>query len=227
MKKTKKNQGGLLVHIATPFILFAMCMGIILIAVIKPSDKLQRYKGLIFMDELKIDPENAKTGLKIKENKIEDNDNKVTSDEKNIIRPVYAEHYADLYCDVFETTVPVYWGTDVEIFEIGAGQSGSSVLFGEEGNTVISAHVNTFFAELDQLDKGDVITVKTNYGRFIYTVREKIAFRDDQKKYILSTDDTRLTLYTCTKDVFGDPDQRIGVICDLTDSKFYSESEGE
>lgn len=227
MKETKKNHVGLFVHIATPFILFAMCMGIIMIALIKPSDKIQRYKGLIFMDELKLDPEKANSGLKIKDNKIETDDNNYSSDKGKIIPPTYAEHYADLSSDAFETTVPVYWGTDVDIFEIGAGQSTNSVVFGDPGNSVISAHVNTFFSELDKLETGDIITVRTNYGKFIYTVREKISFKDTEKKYVVPTDDTRLTLYTCDKDIFGASDQRIGVICDLTESKYYVAKEGE
>lgn len=227
MKKNKTQQGTLLIHVATPFILFAMCMGIIMIALIAPSDKLQRYKGLVFMDELKIDPEDADLGLKIKDNKINTDDNNYSFDKGKIIRPVYAEHYADLSCDAFETTVPVYWGSDVDLFEIGACQSSGSSVFGDPGNSVISAHVNTFFAELDKLKTGDVITVRTNYGKFVYTVRETISFKDSEKKYVVPTDDTRLTLYTCTKDVFGVSDQRIGVICDLTETKYYSAEEAE
>ncbi|MBR6624337.1 MAG: class D sortase [Ruminococcus sp.] len=227
MKNNSRQSGGLLIHIATPFILAAICMGIIMIALIKPSDKLQRYKGLVFMDELKLDPENIGSGLIIKDNKIEADDKNYTSDEGTVIRPVYAEHYADIICDVFETTVPVYWGSDVELFEIGACQSSGSSVFGEPGNSVVSAHVNTFFAELDKLSVGDKITVKTNYGRFVYTVRETISFKDTNKKYVIPTEDTRLTLYTCSKDIFGASDERIGVICDLTESKYYSEREGE
>ncbi len=227
MKENKKQSGSILLHIATPFILFAMCMGIIMIVLIKPSDKLQRYKGLVFMDELKIDPENANKGLKIKDNKIDAADEQYSSDKGEIIRPVYAEHYADITCNVFETTVPVYWGSDIDLFEIGACQSSGSAVFGDPGNSVISAHVNTFFAELDKLKAGDVITVKTNYGMFVYTVRESISFKDSEKKYIVPTKDTRMTLYTCTKDVFGSSDQRIGVICDLTETKYYSSGEEE
>lgn len=227
MKNNSRQSGGLLIHIATPFILAAICMGIIMIALIKPSDKLQRYKGLVFMDELKLDPENIGSGLIIKDNKIEADDKNYTSDEGTVIRPVYAEHYADIICDVFETTVPVYWGSDVELFEIGACQSSGSSVFGESGNSVVSAHVNTFFAELDKLSVGDKITVKTNYGRFVYTVRETISFKDTNKKYVIPTEDTRLTLYTCSKDIFSASDERIGVICDLTESKYYSEREGE
>ncbi len=227
MKENKKQSGSLMLHIATPFILFAMCMGIIMIVLIKPSDQLQRYKGLVFMDELKIDPENANTGLKIKDNKIDAVDEEYLSNKGEIIRPVYAEHYADLTCDVFETTVPVYWGSDIELFEIGACQSSGSAVFGDPGNSVISAHVNTFFAELDKLKVGDIITVKTNYGIFTYTVRENISFKNSEKKYVIPTKDTRMTLYTCTKDVFGGSDQRIGVICDLTETKYYSSGKEE
>ena len=65
----KKNSGGPLIHIATPLIAAAMCIGIFMIAMIKPSDKLKVYKNLIFMDELKMDPEDEGIGLKIKDNR--------------------------------------------------------------------------------------------------------------------------------------------------------------
>ena len=65
IKKDKENN--ILIHVVTPFIVLAFCIGIIMIALIKPSDKLKVYKNLIFMDELKMDPGDANVGLIIKE----------------------------------------------------------------------------------------------------------------------------------------------------------------
>ncbi|MBQ9808734.1 MAG: class D sortase [Ruminococcus sp.] len=223
----KKNSGGPLIHIATPLIAAAMCIGIFMIAMIKPSDKLKVYKNLIFMDELKMDPEDEGIGLKIKDNQIIDDYAGQTSDTGEFIRPVYGEMYAVLKSSAMDLSVPVYWGSDIELFERGACQATGSVIIGDEGNTVISAHEDTFFAQLSELNIGDTVTLSTNYGEFTYTVRELISFKKDNNKYVNPTEDTRLTLYTCKKNVLGSSDERIGVICDLTDKKFYVNAKEE
>ena len=221
MSNNKKKNSLVLIHIATPFIILAMCMGILLIVSIKPSDKLKVYKNLVFMDELKLNPDDEAIGLKIKDNTIIDDYKGTTSDKGEFIRPVFGEMYAIIKSDSFDLSVPVYWGSDIELFERGACQATGSVIVGDEGNTVISAHEDTFFSQLSELKKGDTLTVSTNYGEFTYTVRELISFKKDNNKYVNPSKDTRLTLYTCKKDVLGSSDERIGVICDLTEKKFY------
>ena len=51
---------------------------------------------------------------------------------------------------------PVYWGGGAE--RAGRGRlpdTGHRALLGASGNSVISAHVNTFFHDLNQLKVGD------------------------------------------------------------------------
>ena len=59
----KNNKDSALIHIATPFILLALCIGIFMIAMIKPSDKIKMYLNLAFMDSLKSTPDSAGSGL--------------------------------------------------------------------------------------------------------------------------------------------------------------------
>lgn len=224
--KSKTDKSSAVIHIATPFILLALCVGVFMLALIKPSDKLKVYFNLAFMDDLKNDPENAGSGLVIRDNDIVDDFTGETSSEGEVIRPAFGELYANLTCSAFDLTIPVYWGSSSELFELGACQSSGSVLVGEEGNSVISAHEDTYFADLSDLKEGDTVTVKTNYGVFEYKVSETISFPKTNGKYVLPTDDTRLTLYTCKKDILGSSDERIGVICELTDKKFYVKGEG-
>lgn len=219
----KKSAGGSIVlHIATGFIVLTVCVGTLLIAMIKPSDRLKVYLNLAFMDELKTTPDSIGSGLVIRENEITDGYTGETSEKGEFIRPKYGEHYADIKCDALSHNVPVYWGSDIELFERGACQSTGSVIIGAEGNTVISAHEDTFFSDLNKLKVGDKIKINTTYGEFSYTVKELIAFNKKENKYVVPSKDTRLTLYTCKKDVFGSPDERIGVICELTEKRFYT-----
>lgn len=208
-------------HIATPFITAAIAGGVLLVASIKPADKAKVYLNLAFMDDLKTDPDDAGSGLIIREKKIVDDYSGETSDTGEFIRPKYGEMYAVIKSDSLSLDVPVYWGSDIELFERGACQSTGSVLAGDKGNSVISAHEDTYFSELKNLKKDDEITINTNYGIFTYKVKETISFKKDNNKYVVPSKETKLTLYTCKKNVLGSSDERIGVICELTGKKFY------
>lgn len=213
------NKKNLALHILTPFMLALVCMGVLTVALIKPADKLKVFMNVAFMDSLKSDPNSDDTGLVIRDNEIKSGYDGETSSTGEIIRAKFGERYATLsYSDL---ELPVYWGSNAELLEHGACHSSSSVIIGDKGNSVISAHVDTYFSDLDKLAEGDTVTVKTNYGIFTYKVRETISFRSSNKKYVIPTDDNRLTLYTCKKDLLGDSDMRIGVICDLEESQFY------
>lgn len=218
MKESSKK----VLHIITPFIVCLVCLGVFVVAMIKPYDKLKVYLNLAFMDDLKITPDSGTRGLVIRENEIKEDYSGETNETGEIIRPQFGELYAIIKSDVLELDVPVYWGSDSELFERGACQSTGSVLLGEDGNTVISAHEDTFFSELSSLAVDDVITINTNYGQFTYKVKELIEFNKNNNKYVVPSEETKLTLYTCKKDVLGSPDGRIGVICELTDKKFYT-----
>ena len=65
-----KNKDSALIHIATPFVLLALCVGLFMIAMIKPSDKIRMYLNLAFMDNLKSTPDSASSGLVIRDNDI-------------------------------------------------------------------------------------------------------------------------------------------------------------
>lgn len=222
MKSKKKSY--VLLHVLTPFIVFILCTGIIIIAMIKPYDKIKVYANLAFMDNLKTTPEQLNSGLVIRDNEIETDYNGQTWESGKLIRPRFGELYAVIKSDAFSVDVPVYWGTDSALFEKGACQSAGSVLLGGKGNSVISAHEDTFFAELSNLKEGDTVTIYTGYGEFVCTVNELINFKKTEKKYVTASEETKLTMYTCKKDVLGSSDERIGVICEITEQKFYNQA---
>jgi sortase A len=221
-KNTKK--GNSFVHIITPFILLFLCIGILLIVIIKPYDKLKVYLNLAFMDELKTTPEAAGSGLVLRDNDIIEEYNGETFDNGEVIRPKFGEMYAVMKCSAFDISIPVYWGSSSELFEHGACQSSGSVVIGETGNTVISAHEDTFFSELYKLEKGDTVTLNTTFGEFRYEVTEKISFNKKDGKYVAPSYESKLTLYTCKRNVLGSADERIGVVCEPTEKKFYKKA---
>ena len=217
-----KNKNYIIPHIAAPFFIVAICVAVISIAMIKPYDKFKMYADIAFMDKLKTNPSDD-SGLVIKDNDILTEHSGNTSTTGEPIRPKFGELYAIIKCNSFEIDVPVYWGSKSELLEKGACQSSGSVVIGTEGNAVISAHVDTFFANLSDLKKDDIITVNTNYGEFTYKVTELVTFNTNDRKYVVPSKDTKLTLYTCKKDILGNIDQRIGVVCVPVKSAFYTD----
>ena len=201
MKNNKKSY--VPIHILTPIIVIIICVGILMLVLIKPADKIKVYANLAFMDELKNTPD-TNSGLVIRDNNIVTDYNGQTWETGELIYPQFGELFAIIKSDAFSVDVPVYWGSESELFEKGACQSSGSSLIGSSGNSVISAHEDTYFAELKNLKEGDTLTVYTNY--------------------VAPSKDTKLTLYTCQKDVFGTSDKRVGVVCEITESKFYNKT---
>ncbi|MBQ8182251.1 MAG: class D sortase [Ruminococcus sp.] len=220
MKNVKEKNNALLL-VLTPVIILLLCVGILIVALIKPYNKMSVYLNLAFMDEFKTNPGDETNGLVIVDGNIKTDYSGETQTEGELIIPSFGEQYAVLQSSGFELSVPVYWGSTSELLERGACQATYSKLAGAAGNTVISAHEDTFFADLDVLKEGDTVTLYTNYGEFVYTVSSLISFNKNDNRYVNPTNDECLTLYTCKKDILGSSDERIGVICKLTEKKFY------
>lgn len=215
----------------TGILLCVLCIGVSIVVLIKPYEYIQTYLHIIFMDQnMKIVPSDGLDGLVIQENEIETgeaSDGQTYYEDGEIVRPTFGEQYAVLQCDSISLSVPVYWGSAAELLELGACQATSSVVIGEKGNVVIDAHVNTFFADLNQLQTGDAITLYTSYGIFKYQVTQQVQFENTDKTYILPTEEDRLTLYTCEAQVLGTSSSRIGVLCNLVSKQFYQPTAGE
>lgn len=220
--KKKRNFSALL-YILTGLFLLILCTAVSVVALIKPYEKIQTYLNIIFMDTMKIVPSTGLEGLVITENDIRTETDPAVemADTGEIIRPVFGEQYAVLECEAISLSVPVYWGSNAELLERGACQTSSSKVIGEAGNAVIDAHVNTFFADLHQVVPGDTVVLYTQYGIFTYEVTEQITFENTDKTYVVPTEDTRLTLYTCKQQVLGTSTTRVGVICKPVDQKYY------
>lgn len=217
----KSDGNNLLLMILTPFILLLFCVSVLIVCSIKPYNKISTLLNLVFMDEFRANPDE---GLIIRDNDIVFDYSGETSPEGDVIRPSFGEQFASLRADALGQSVPVYWGSSREIFKRGACQASYSKLPGEKGRAVISAHEDTFFSGLADMNVGDTVTLYTNYGEFVYTVREKISFESSDNTYVNTSENEEMVLYTCKKDVLGPTDTRVGVICDVTEKKFYVET---
>ena len=185
MSRKNKTKSSLLAACCMPVLICLLCGGIALLALIRPYEKMSTYLHIAFMDSMKTGTGSGTDGLQIKETEIDTNYSGSTSGEGSVVIPSFGEQYAILSCEAIDLYVPVYWGGGSELLELGACQSSGSAAIGSKGNSVISAHVNTFFQNLNQLQKGDTLTLYTSYGRFTYTVSELISFADTDEQYLI------------------------------------------
>ena len=218
-----KKRSSLPAYLLTPLLLLILTAGaVILCYALAPVHSLQKYLNIAFMDNLKTVDKSA--GLQIIENNIDTSGNHgETYETGKIIYPAFGEQYAVLSAPAIGLTVSVYYGVNSDLLQRGACQSTQSAIIGDIGNTVIDAHVNTYFADLSKLREGDEVMLYTNYGNFTYSVERVIAFDKSDKRFLTGSDTRLLTLYTCQPQVIGSPDQRIGVQCVPVSTKFYEQ----
>jgi len=81
-----------------------------------------------------------------------------------------------------------------------------------DGNIGLAAHNRgnqySYFARINELEKGDKIVYKTKFYERTYIVTKKIVIYDTDWSYLQYTKDNRITMITCIKDK---PNQRLCV----------------
>ena len=95
-------------------------------------------------------------------------------------------------------TLVVLEGSSGRNLAFAPSHDAASVLPGEPGNSVISAHRDTHFRELEHTRVGDRVEVERADGRrFLFVVTDARVVDSRTTRIALGTDDTRLTLVTC------------------------------
>ena len=88
-------------------------------------------------------------------------------------------------------------GADRQQLLVGPGHLSDTVMPGEDGNAVITAHRDTFFRHLFELEAGDEIVVQRNGRVYRYQVTGKKVVAPTDLSVIRPTPDAQLTLITC------------------------------
>ena len=91
-------------------------------------------------------------------------------------------------------------GTGKEVIDYYVGHFKETSL--NEGNIGLAAHnrgqnIKSYFAKLQELNKNDIITYKTNYVQRNYLVNTIEIIKDTDFSYLEQTEDNRITLITC------------------------------
>lgn len=107
-------------------------------------------------------------------------------------------------------------GTSHKALLHGPGHLKSSAEPGQPGNVVISAHRDTFFRHVFELEKGDQVHLEHGGKTAIYEVTGKRVVDPDDVEVLRQTKEPRLTLITCYPTYYiGPAPQRAIVIAKL------------
>ncbi|MCU1287278.1 MAG: hypothetical protein JWO13_3628 [Acidobacteriales bacterium] len=109
-------------------------------------------------------------------------------------------------------------GTTRKQLKNGPGRVIGTALPGEIGNSVITAHRDTFFRHIYELAKGDSILVQRNGETLRFEVTGKKIVEPDDVSVLKQSDDSRLTLITCYPTYYiGPAPQRLVVSSKLSE----------
>lgn len=109
-------------------------------------------------------------------------------------------------------------GTNHKALRLGPGHLKNTPLPGEMGNSVISAHRDTFFRHIYELSKGDEIQVRRDGRTYTFQVVSKKIVEPNDLSVVRNTEDARLTLITCYPIYYiGPAPQRLIVTAKLVD----------
>ncbi len=209
------NKRNAVIMTVTPFVMLAVCGGIIAGATFLPAQKLSAAANIVFSSTSNGEHKHMDE-IKYTENEVESQ----LEDGSKIVYPSFGKQYANLKISSIDLDAPVYFGSSEELLHEGVCQYIGSVVIGEYGNVVLDAHCNTFFLNLGDVKEGDEIILTTSYGEFKYKAREITYFKDYDNTLIAPTQDDRLTLYTCYGNLLGPTEDRLAVICEPVEKKF-------
>jgi len=111
-------------------------------------------------------------------------------------------------------------GTTRRDLKRGPGRIVSTALPGENGNSVITAHRDTFFRHIYELSKGDNIVVRRNGEQLTFAVTGKKIVDPDDLSVLKQTAEPTLTHITCYPTYYiGPAPQRLVVMSKLVERK--------
>lgn len=144
--------------------------------------------------------------------------------------PSIGDEYGQLLIDKVKIKSPLTFGDRPEDLRTGVGHFNGSVFPGEQGTSLIGGHNTTDLGAMDLVDIGDMVTIQTHYGTYLYTITQKKVARFDDPTAItsLSTrgEGHHLILYTCYPvDMIGLTDDRLFVYADLTSGPLIDSTE--
>ncbi|WP_368503103.1 class D sortase [Alkalihalophilus sp. As8PL] len=145
----------------------------------------------------------------------------VAPDDLYPVRPTKGEHIGELLIPSLNAELPIYHGTHEDELEKGVGHFEGSVLPGENDNSVLSGHRDTVFRKLGEVEKGELLVVRTSAGEFTYKVRRMRIVDKEDRTVIVPKPKATLTISTCYPfDFIGAAPDRYIIMADLVSAEY-------
>ncbi|MFT8322472.1 MAG: class D sortase [Bacillus sp. (in: firmicutes)] len=121
-----------------------------------------------------------------------------------------------IYLPSVQKSMNIYEGTDHDILEKGIGHFSQSALPGQQNNSILSGHRDTFFRVLKDIQQNDSIYIQLDNREFQYKVRKMEIVSAENQTVLTAKSRPILTLTTCYPFYFlGNAPQRYIVTADL------------
>lgn len=114
-----------------------------------------------------------------------------------ISKPKVGQIIGTLTIPRIKSSLPIIEGTGAKELKRGVGHYVGSVIPGVSDNSVLAGHRDSVFRKLGEVKIGDLITVKSDYGSFVYEVHKIRIVKANDRTVIVPTTDAILTLSTC------------------------------
>lgn len=112
-------------------------------------------------------------------------------------KPKVGDVIGSLTIPRIKSTIAIIEGTGSKELKRGVGHYIGSVVPGVSDNSVLAGHRDSVFRRLGEVKIGDLITVKNDYGTFVYEVHKIRIVKANDRTVIVPTKDAVLTLSTC------------------------------
>lgn len=133
--------------------------------------------------------------------------------------PRYGSVFGNITVDGTDINCDIIYGDDTALLKKGACMSIFSHIPGCGRGTMLSAHNNTYFHTLQNVQDGALVRVETNYGSFVYKVyKTAVVDQSDRNAYIneLNGYEDVLILYTCyPNDTIASTPYRFFAFCEF------------
>ena len=195
----RSNIAKLMGLILAPFAFTAIICGILLLIANVTIGDVLGYAGVLFLDS---DAANNNLSDQLQSVQLVGDDQQQESKETihitEIDFPVYEQVYGEISIEEVDILCPLVYGDTETALKRGAGQYIGSTIIGYGGTSMICAHVTRQFANLHNVEPGDIVKIRTTYGVYTYEVKYVgVHSASDDSVYDLAREDENIVLYTC------------------------------
>lgn len=138
-----------------------------------------------------------------------------TAENAAAVNAGYGDKIANITSDDFALNCSVYYGSNRITMKTGAGLNTDSDM-PSNGTSLILGYAESCFSSLEYCEKGDVITLTTNYGEYNYRVND-IKYIDSSSAAYKKAEGDRLVLCALTSDFSQHSGENLYIFADIID----------